>query len=161
MFPAIPAAMFASVDKGKLLNTIGLWLLVAFIGYFLFVREDPSKMNQETVDKLVLAVDKFSEASTNLSELAVTQRKWSIDLERQIAKQNALLETQSGKVYDNFNYSKEERNWSLDDLYASQLFQSAPSVGRSDVRRDEDGIGQAGNLPGAAQKRQVIINQHP
>lgn len=161
MFPAIPAAMFASVDKGKLLNTIGLWLLVAFIGYFLFVREDPSKMNQETVDKLVVAVDKFSEASTNLSELAVTQRKWSNDLERQIAKQNALLETQSGKVYDNFNYSKEERNWSLDDLYASQLFQSAPSVGSSDVRRDEDGIGQVGNLPGAAQKHQVIINQHP
>lgn len=161
MFPAIPAAMFASIDKGKLLNTIGLWLLVAFIGYFLFVREDPSKMNQETVDKLVVAVDKFSEASTNLSELAVTQRKWSIDLERQIAKQNALLENQSGKVYDNFNYSKEERNWSLDDLYANQLFQSAPSVGSTDVRRDEDGVGKTGSIPGSTQKHQVIIDRHP
>ena len=157
----IPMGMLASVDKGKLLNTLGLWLLVAFIGYFLFVRDDPSKLNQQTVDKLVVAVDKFSEASTNLSELAVTQRKWSIDLERQIARQNSLLESQSGKVYDNFNYSKEERNWSLDDLYASQLFQSAPDVGSADVRGNENGTSAAGNIPGSTKKPKVLTDQHP
>lgn len=54
-----PLSFLGEVDKTKLLNTLGIWIMVFCLTFFLFFREDPNKLNQETVDKLVVAVDKF------------------------------------------------------------------------------------------------------
>lgn len=150
--------LFANTDKTKLLNTIGLWLLILMAGYWVFLREDPNELNKQTVDKLVVAVDKFSEASNNLTEVALKQREWSSQLEQQIAKQNELLERSYSEMYKRYQYNETDSTSSLDDLYARQLFVKTERDGSGDLRGNENGVGKTSTVQKPTTRPEKHIN---
>lgn len=151
MFPVAAAAgLFAGTDKVKLINTLGLWILIALIGYWVILRDDPNELNKQTVEQLIVAVDRFSEASTTLTEVASNQREWSRRLEDQIAKQNAILEQDYYELYKRYQYTDQDAISGIDDLYTQQLHEPTNSVSRGKLRGNEDGVGPFTVIQGAA-----------
>ncbi|WNV45812.1 Rz1-like protein [Aeromonas phage AerS_266] len=161
MFPSIIPTGLVGMDKTKLLTTLGVWILIIFASYAMFFKDDPNKLNQETVEKLVIAVDKFSEASVNLTKAANEQREWVQNLEQQIAKQNVLLEQGYRGIYEQFNYDKTDSTASLDDIYAKQLFQSTQSDGGRDLRRNENGASKASAVQTTIEELKNIVHPAP
>ncbi|UOX39578.1 putative lambda Rz1-like protein [Aeromonas phage ZPAH34] len=161
MFPSILPAGFGGIDKTKLLTTLGVWILILFVSYAMFFKEDPNKLNQETVEKLVVAVDKFSEASINLTKAANEQREWVQNLQQQIAKQNVLLEQGYRGIYEQFDYNQADSNASLDDIYAKQLLQSTQSDGSWNLRRDENRTSKTTTIQGTIKELKDIVHPAP
>lgn len=156
MLPIPGLNLLPDVDKSKLLTTIGIWILIVFTAYAMFFKEDPNKLNQETVEKLVVAVDKFSLASEKLTQAAEQQREWAQNLEVQIAKQNLLIEQGYQGIYDKYEYDQTDASATLDDIYAKQLLQSAKGDGSGQLRGDENGAGKTGAVQDAIKRAKEL-----
>lgn len=144
-----PLSLLGGVDKTKLLNTIGIWVMVFCLTFFLFFREDPNKLNQETVDKLVVAVDKFAKATDNITQAAVKQREWAINLEQQLILNNRLLERGYKGIYEKYGYDHTAIDSPLDDLYARQLLIAADSNSGGELRGDEVRVDKTPTVQGS------------
>ena len=144
-----PLSLLGGVDKTKLLNTIGIWVMVFCLTFFLFFREDPNKLNQETVDKLVVAVDKFAKATDSITQAAVKQREWAANLEQQLILNNRLLERGYKGIYEKYGYDNTAIDSPLDDLYARQLLIAADSNSSGELRGDEVRVDKAPIVQGS------------
>lgn len=142
MFPSLITAA-AGVDKFKILNTLGIWLLVIIMGIAYFFRDDPNKLNTTTVNQLVSAVDNFAKVSDEIAKAAVAQREWAAGLERQLVVNNQLLKRGYKDIYETYGYNETDANSPLDDLYDHQLQLAAKNNSGRNVRGDEDGAGKA------------------
>lgn len=145
-----PLSFLGEVDKTKLLNTLGIWIMVFCLTFFLFFREDPNKLNQETVDKLVVAVDKFAKATDSITQAAIKQREWAANLEQQLILNNRLLERGYKGIYEKYGYDNTAIDSPLDDLYARQLLIATESNSSGKLRGDEVGVSKASALQGSA-----------
>jgi len=127
------------MSKLKLINTVALWVLVlAVVGWLVF-KPDP-KLNQQTIDKLVVAIDKFSVASENINRQAMAQREWAEELQKQLALQNYDRDRNYNDLYGKYGYADESTTINLNDLYARQLQQAAKGNGSGQLRGDENGV---------------------
>lgn len=141
MFPAIVEGITGG-DKFKILNTIGIWVLVLVMVTAYFLRDDPNKLNVTTVNQLVSAVDNFAKVSDEIAKAAVAQREWAAGLERQLVVNNQLLKRGYKDIYETYGYSETDANSPLDDLYNDQLRIAAQSNGSGNVRGNENGTGK-------------------
>lgn len=141
MFPSLLSAA-TGADKLKILNTLGIWVLVIIMGVAYFLRDDPNKLNSTTVNQLVSAVDNFAKVSDEIAKAALAQREWAAGLERQLVVNNQLLKRGYKDIYETYGYSETDANSPLDDLYNDQLQLAAKRDSSGDVRRDEDGAGK-------------------
>ena len=153
-----PLSFLGEVDKTKLLNTLGIWIMVFCLTFFLFFREDPNKLNQETVDKLVVAVDKFAKATDSITQAAIKQREWASNLEQQLILNNRLLERGYKGIYEKYGYDNTVIDSPLDDLYARQLLIATESNSSGKLRGDEVGASKASALQGSASSAKTKPN---
>ena len=153
-----PLSFLGEVDKTKLLNTLGIWIMVFCLTFFLFFREDPNKLNQETVDKLVVAVDKFAKATDNITQAAIKQREWASNLEQQLILNNRLLERGYKGIYEKYGYDNTVIDSPLDDLYARQLLIATENDSSGKLRGDEVGASKASALQGSASSTKTKPN---
>ncbi|QDB70297.1 hypothetical protein CF8_0129 [Aeromonas phage CF8] len=159
MLPLPGLNLLPEMDKTKLLTAIGIWILIVFTAYAMFFKEDPNKLNQETVEKLVVAVDKFSLASEKLTQAAEQQREWAQNLEMQIAKQNLLIEQGYQGIYDKYEYDQTDASASLDDIYAKQLLQSTKGDGGGQLRGDENRTSKTGTVQDAVKRAKELTHK--
>ena len=153
-----PLSFLGEVDKTKLLNTLGIWIMVFCLTFFLFFREDPNKLNQETVDKLVVAVDKFAKATDNITQAAIKQREWASNLEQQLILNNRLLERGYKGIYEKYGYDNTAIDSPLDDLYARQLLIAADSNGSGELRGDEVRVDKTPTVQGSTNSPKTKSN---
>lgn len=153
-----PLSFLGEVDKTKLLNTLGIWIMVFCLTFFLFFREDPNKLNQETVDKLVVAVDKFAKATDSITQAAIKQREWASNLEQQLILNNRLLERGYKGIYEKYGYDNTVIDSPLDDLYARQLLIAADSNGSGELRGDEVRVDKTPTVQGSASSAKTKPN---
>lgn len=153
-----PLSFLGEVDKTKLLSTLGIWVMVFCLAFFLFFREDPNKLNQETVDKLVVAVDKFAKATDSITQAAVKQREWAANLEQQLILNNRLLERGYKGIYEKYGYDHTAIDSPLDDLYARQLLIATESNSSGKLRGDEVGVDKASAVQGSASSTKTKPN---
>ena len=153
-----PLSFLGEVDKTKLLNTLGIWIMVFCLTFFLFFREDPNKLNQETVDKLVVAVDKFAKATDNITQAAIKQREWASNLEQQLILNNRLLERGYKGIYEKYGYDNTVIDSPLDDLYARQLLIATESNGSGELRGDEVRVDKTPTVQGSASSAKTKPN---
>lgn len=138
MFPALLGSVVGG-DKLKILNTLGIWILVGVLVFGYFFREDPNKLNTATVNQLVNAVDNFAKVSDEIAAAAKSQREWAANLERQLVVNNQLLKRGYKDIYETYGYSETDSNSPLDDLYNDQLRLTAQGNGSGQLRGDENG----------------------
>lgn len=129
-------------SKLKVLNTIALWLLVLGVVGWLCFKQDP-KLNKETVDKLTVAIEKFSVASENINRMATQQREWADDLQKQIALGERNRNRDYEDLYSKYGYGEESGSATLSDIYSRQLQQTAQSNRSGQLRGDENGASKA------------------
>ena len=153
-----PLSFLGEVDKTKLLNTLGIWIMVFCLTFFLFFREDPNKLNQETVDKLVVAVDKFAKATDSITQAAIKQREWASNLEQQLILNNRLLERGYKGIYEKYGYDNTVIDSPLDDLYARQLLIAADSNGSGELRGDEVRVDKTPTVQGSTNSPKTKSN---
>ena len=153
-----PLSFLGEVDKTKLLNTLGIWIMVFCLTFFLFFREDPNKLNQETVDKLVVAVDKFAKATDNITQAAIKQREWASNLEQQLILNNRLLERGYKGIYEKYGYDNTVIDSPLDDLYARQLLIATESNGSGELRGDEVRVDKTPTVQGSTNSPKTKSN---
>lgn len=153
-----PLSLLGGVDKTKLLNTLGIWVMVFCLTFFLFFREDPNKLNQETVDKLVVAVDKFARATDSITQAAVKQREWAASLEQQLILNNRLLERGYKGIYEKYGYDHTTIDSPLDDLYARQLLIAADNDSSGELRGDEVRVDKAPVVQGSTNSPKTKSN---
>lgn len=142
MFPALLGTAMGG-DKLKILNTLGIWILVGVLVFGYFFREDPNKLNTATVNQLVNAVDNFAKVSDEIAKSAQSQREWAASLERQLVVNNQLLKRGYKDIYETYGYSETDSNSPLDDLYNDQLRLAAQSNGGRELRGNENGVSAA------------------
>ena len=153
-----PLSFHGEVDKNKLLNTLCIWIMVFCLTFFLFFREDPNKLNQETVDKLVVAVDKFAKATDNITQAAIKQREWASNLEQQLILNNRLLERGYKGIYEKYGYDNTAIDSPLDDLYARQLLIATESNSSGELRGDEVRVDKTPTVQGSTNSPKTKSN---